>query len=291
MTTPNQPYKIKANSKWYDVSLIGTQRGTVRGEVMSPSNKPGVISKAFRIINCFIDIKSQWGVRELAQHLDLPVGTLHRLISQLEAEGILQLNSAINKYEVGLELIRISSAISSSVDIKKIARPFMERLVEKHKETICLILYHKSKQKISFIDKVNGPDPLQYHINIGELQPVPYGCSGKSILAFLSQEEFESIVKQEKFSDEQINKLKVELQMVRKKGIAYSENERIKGSKGIGAPLLNSDGYPIGSITYSIPISRVTDQTSEKEIALDIKSAAFQISKLLGYDSKNNNSI
>lgn len=240
-----------------------------------------VISKSIKIIQTFIDVKPQWGVRDLASYLDMPVSTLHRLCSNLKEEKILEFNPQINKYEIGIEMIRMSASVSSKIDIKKISRPLMERYVEKHKQTLCLILYHKYEKKLSFIDKVNGPDPLQYHINLGDLQPIPYGGSGKAILAFLNHYEFESIVKNENFTDEQIKSLIQELEIIRENYFVYGEEGRIKGSKGFAAPIFDALGNVIGSICHTIPIT--VDFSNEEEIIFDIKNTSKEISQLIGY--------
>ncbi|MCP8615256.1 IclR family transcriptional regulator [Salirhabdus salicampi] len=247
----------------------------------SSINKTGVISKAFKIINVFIDEKPEWGVRELANYLNVPTSTLHRFLLQLLDIGVLEFKESTNKYVIGSELIRISSAVSSRIDIKKIARPLLKELVDKHKETVCLVLYHKQSKKVSFVEKVNGPDPLQYMINLGELHAVPYGSTGKSIMAYLTDEECNSILEAEGFSDAEIEKFKEELRDIREKGYASSVGERFKSSKGVSAPIFNASGNPIGSLAYTVPITRMTHDVIE--IASDLKSSALQISRLLGY--------
>lgn len=249
---------------------------------MSSEKKPNVINKTFKVINAFVDGNSQWGVRDLAKYLCFPTSTLHRFLLQLQEEGILEFNETTNKYQIGMEMIRISSVIASKIDIKMIARPILEKLVERHEETICLIAYYKKRRKIVFIDKISGPDPLQYVINIGEPQQVPYGSSGKSILAFLEQEEIDEIIEQEQFSESKRIMLNQELKEIREKGFVTSVGDRIKGSKGIGVPIFNSFGYPIGSIVYTIPITRF-NSSKEEEMIQDLKDAAAQISSIFGY--------
>jgi DNA-binding IclR family transcriptional regulator len=241
----------------------------------------GVIGKAFHVLRAFTDIQPRWGVRDLAQHLKIPTSTLHRILLNLAEEGLLQFNSITSKYEVGIELIRISSAISARTDIRKIARKFMEELVEEFKETICLVLYNPMQKKIAFVDLIRGPHPLQYVINLGILEPVPYGSSGKSIMAFLTQEEIEEIMEMENIAGDKRGILEKDLSKIREDGFSATEGERIEGSKGISAPIFNADGRPFGSLIYSVPINR--DNQREDEIVKAIKRNALEISRILGY--------
>jgi DNA-binding IclR family transcriptional regulator len=252
------------------------------GGRMSEESKTGVIKKAFSVINAFVDVQPEWGVRDLAKHLGLPTSTLHRFLFQLQEGGIIEFNSVTNKYKIGIEMIRISSVISSNIDVKRIARPFIEKLVDQHKETICLVLYHHKLRNIMFVDKVAGADPLQYVINFGEFLPVPYGSSGKSILAFLDSTEFELICQKENLSNTQIMELKKDLDTIRKNGFASTQGERIPGSKGIATPLFNSLGQPIGSLIYTVPIVRF-NPAMEPEISASMKAASTEISAILGY--------
>jgi DNA-binding IclR family transcriptional regulator len=241
-----------------------------------------VINKSINILRAFVDVSPEWGVRDLAKYLKLPPSTLHRFLLQLQEEEILEFNPSTYKYVIGMELIRFSSAISSKIDIKTVSRPILQKLVDKHNHTMCLILYLKKEQKIMFLDKISGENPIQYVIDIGVPHAVPYGSSGKSILAFLKQEEIDQIIEKENFSTNEVEKLTLELNMIRANGYVTSKGDRIKGSNGIGAPIFDSSGSPIGSIVYSIPITQF-NKSEERALANDLVVAANYISRILGY--------
>ncbi|MFD1037327.1 IclR family transcriptional regulator [Virgibacillus byunsanensis] len=249
---------------------------------MNSSNRNSVIEKAFTILFVFIDEQDEWGVRDLAKRLEYPTSTLHRMLRSLQDLGLLEYNSTTRKYEMGVELLRIGSVLSSKLDIKKLARPFLEQFVDEYKETICLVLYHRKTKKLMFVDQIIGPAPFQYVINLGELQPVPYGSSGKSILAFLESEEVEHILRIEDFSDDQKNNIRKELQTIRNNGVALSEGERVKGARGIAAPLFDSSGFPIGSVIFAAPIIQL-EKDYETLLSLAIKEISTSISQKLGY--------
>ena len=244
-------------------------------------NKLGVIEKTLTIIKAFVDIQPEWGVRELAKELDFPVSTLHRFLLSLQEEGILESNSSTGKYSVGFEMIRISSVITANVDILKTIKPFMRKLVDQHNETICLVLYNNKLRKIAFVDKVTGLNPLQYVVNLGEFQSVPYGASGKSIFAFLDYTEREAIYQQEGFSEEQQLEVEKELITIRLKGYASTHDQRITGAKGIAAPIINSTNQAIGSLVFTVPKNRF-EILKEQEIVHDLLESARQISRILG---------
>ncbi|MCM3716515.1 IclR family transcriptional regulator [Alkalihalobacillus oceani] len=246
------------------------------------AEKMGVVNKTFLVIKAFVDVQSEWGVRDLAKHLNFPVSTLHRLVLQMQEEGILEYNDLTNKYKVGIEMIRISSCIASQVDIVKISRPLMEEFMQIHKETVSLIRYHPYERKIVFVDRVEGPDPLQYIKEIGNLQPLIRGAAGKSILALLPPEDMNLIFQEEKLSDEEIKSIMQQLETIRSVGYASTEGEHVEGAKGIASAILDASGKPIGAIAYTAPLTRF-DSANELALAEDIKEISRKISSILGY--------
>ena len=69
------------------------------------------VSKAFAVLRCFIDGQEEWGVRELAAVIRQPTSSVHRLLKILRREGYLEFDPAVQRYRVGLELVRVASVI------------------------------------------------------------------------------------------------------------------------------------------------------------------------------------
>jgi len=116
---------------------------------------------------------------------------------------------------------------------------------------------------------------------LGELQSIPYGSSGKTILAHLENELTDEIIDAEKFTLKEKQNIKIELDKIRRDRYHVSVSERLEGSTGIGSPILNADNEPIGSIILTAPTPRVTKEVIQTA-SIDIKSTAIKISKILG---------
>ncbi|GAA0325275.1 IclR family transcriptional regulator [Oceanobacillus sp. FSL W7-1293] len=248
---------------------------------MEKKAKDNLLDKSLKIIQAFIDHNESWGVRELAAYLDYTVPTTHRILLQLKEHSILDYDEHKNRYIVGTELIRISAKVASRSSLQSIARPFLKALAKKYEETICLLMLRKDTREIFWADKVNGPKPLQYIIPLGELQSLPYGSSGKSILAFLDEDIIDEILKDDKFTEKEVATIKKELIKIREERYHYSVSERLEGSSGIGSPIFNSDNEPIASIILTAPTPRVTKEVIESA-SVDIKNTAKEISSILG---------
>ncbi|MFM1653004.1 IclR family transcriptional regulator [Brevibacillus sp. B_LB10_24] len=247
------------------------------------ASKPNVISKTLEVIRAFTDHQKEWGVNELARFLDVPVSTLHRILKILRGENILEVSSETGKYKIGAEMIRMSSIISSKVDIKNVARPFMKKLSNMVNESVYLALYHPQHKKMSLIDSVHSSNnALQYVLELGVLQPIYFAASGKVILAFLGQEEIDSVFQAEGVSEEDQVKIRKEIAMIREQAYAFTINERKIGALGISAPIFDASQKVIGSLFCVVPVKNF-DESKKDFFVRHVKEEAKNISNLLGF--------
>jgi len=241
-----------------------------------------VISKTFAVLRAFTDVQMEWGVHELSRHLNIPASSLHRMLKMLKDEHVLQISPISGKYQFGPEMVRMAAIISVDVDIKKAAKPFMKRLSTTFNESVYLTQYHPQHKKLSFIDCVNSPKPLQYVLEMGVLQPVHIAASGKSILAFLEEREIEAVFELEGVAEGRREELYKELVKIREQGFCMTTNERKQGALSIGAPILDAAGKVIGSMIYTIPENRF-DMREKEGIVKQVIEETRNISYALGY--------
>lgn len=96
------------------------------------------ILRALDILECFMDNQTEWTLKSLVAELQLPTTTVHRQLATLLERGYLTQDSIRKSYRVGPRLLLLSSTILSHSDIRSTARPELEKLSAKVKETINL---------------------------------------------------------------------------------------------------------------------------------------------------------
>ncbi|TQR12277.1 IclR family transcriptional regulator [Psychrobacillus soli] len=244
--------------------------------------KPNVISKTFSLLRAFTDGQSEWGVNELARFLDMPVSSTHRMISTLKDEHILEYSDVTGKYKIGSDFIRMASIISTNVDVKKIARPYLENLAKNLHHSVYFSLYYPQHQKLAFVDCIKSSSALQYVLEIGVLQSIHVAASGKNILAHLSDTDIEEILEKEVDSQNDKELLKNEMKKVKEQGYTKTANERKEGALSIGAPVFDASRKVIGSIICVVPIGDFKESQEEFFIQ-SVKESAKDISYSLGY--------
>ncbi len=217
------------------------------------------LKKGLDVLHRFL-AQDEWGVRELSQAIGLPRSTTGRILQTLEEEGILEGDPGSGKYRLGFELYRIASIVVTKMDVIRIALPLMKQLAAECNETVYLLVYHGCQ--LTFISKVDCPHPVKYVVELGRSQSAHCGASGKAIMAYLSTDELEFVIRETGLAPVTPNtitdraRLLADLDLTRTRGFAFSVGERIPGVVGIAAPVFDARGQVFGGLNVTIPDSR-----------------------------------
>ncbi|RJX23855.1 MAG: IclR family transcriptional regulator [Dethiobacter sp.] len=251
-----------------------------------------------RVLN-IVEVMAQEGtpvtVTDLAEKVGLKISTVHRLLSTLTHRGYVEQDPDDNKYRLGLKLLEVGNAALYSSDIRSVARPYLEELVERCNETANLAILDKTD--VVYIDQVESKNFIivKMFAQVGNRGPVHCTASGKALLAFLPDEKLEEILNQTqltRFTNETITDaqhLKKELKRIREEGYALDWGEREEHVRCIAAPVFNHEGRVAASISVSGPSTRITTYYMKNELVDIIKDIAAKISHRMGYNANGKN--
>jgi len=241
------------------------------------------ISKTFEVIRAFTDQQGQWGVNELARYLEVPPSSLHRILKTLRQENILMVDELTKRYQIGEEMIRLSSIVTSKIGIKQIAQSPLANLAEKIEESIYLGLYQPMHEKLAFIECFHSTkNAVQYVLEIGKLQTLTKGASGKVILANLPPAKVKRIFEQENLTQEQRDIIYEQIKFVHENGYLITNNERNVGAFGLAALIFSGTGEIVGCVCCVIPTKVFEGDLLDYNVQ-NILRTANDISNLLGY--------
>lgn len=157
------------------------------------------------------------------------------------------------KYLPGMTLIRLGDLTSAHDSLVAIARPIVSQLSTKSGLTI-RVARNDGGYPV-FIDRVDGPGFVRFHTPLG-IRELPHSsAAGKAILAELSDQEIEAIVKESGLASRtkntitKITELKKELEHIRQVGFATDDEEDAQGIFCIGAAFFDHFGKCIGAIS------------------------------------------
>ena len=249
-----------------------------------PTRNP--IHKALQILCWMADASNDtYGVREIAAAVGLAVGTTHRLLAILEEDEFVA-RTEEGKYQLGLEMLRVSSAVTDKASIVDISRPYLEQLVRDCGETAILGLYSRARGEMMFALVVDSPNPLRYAINQHQWIPSYAAASGLAIVSFLSLGERHEILSSNvapltSRTMTDTAQIAAEMDQVRRRGYAVSMGQRTEGAVGIAAPIFRKGGSVIGDVLLTIPEHRF-DPADEDALALKVVKTAKNITQQVG---------
>lgn len=241
--------------------------------------------RAFDLLHeVLADDRPSRGVRELAAATGLAPSTCHRVLTLLAIEGMIT-NNGDGTYSPGVGLMRLAWKAAGRLSIRDVAKPVLEKLVNRTDETASLGLYEARRRRLTFALVVDSAHPLRYVLRTNEWEPAYLGASGAAICAFLPPPEVMAILADAPYfgsADELAKHLSL-FEAVREEGYALSKGERLEGAVGIASPIFGVGRQILGTVALSIPEFRFN---SDKELHLsqEVKQAAADISHRLGTD-------
>jgi len=243
------------------------------------------LEKGLNIIFLFIEEKPSLTVEEIAQRSGLPKSTCYRFLNTLKRKNVIEFEEASGKYKLGVRLLKLESAIYNSLSVAEISIPYLQQLSGISGETAQLVVLNKNEGIC--VERVESTATLRVMPDKGTPIHLHSGASGKVIMAYLSAEERDRIIKEKglrKFTANTIinpDALRKELDEIRKHGYGISDQEIYQGVKAVAAPIFNARGKITASICVAGPRDRLTPK-KVTNLVPRIKEAARKISDQLG---------
>lgn len=242
------------------------------------------VDRLVEILDCFSAHQPAWSLTGLSTRLGIPKSSLHRFLVSLESHGILRRDEGDNRWRLGYRLFIWGNLALEGTNLRSLARPVMEDLMVATGETAILTVY--SEGEVICIEKVEADRPVRMTLEVGTRRPAHAGASCKVLMAYLSQEEVEAIVRQRGLprlctnTITEPDRLAAELARIRERGYAESREETDVGAWGIAAPIRDPRGQVVAAIGIAGPTSRFAREEVERYVAL-CQQAAGRISARL----------
>ena len=239
----------------------------------------GSTSKSFQLIQAVVYAGNNGATfSEAVRESLVPKSTAHRLLNELTDIGALRFDAESKTYFGGLLLARFGSAVAAGYDLRKIARPHLERLHEQTGHTTTLGI--RDGNHGIYLDKVESRDfGIRLHSEIGKAFPLHCTGIGKVLLSRIADDELKTILrgKLEHLTKQTItNKtsLRKELQEIRRKGYAIDNEEITRGLVCIAALVFGPDGRTAGALSCTFPTWIRDERGIDSEIQAVMQAAA-----------------
>jgi len=224
-------------------------------------------------------------VTEVANELGIHKSTAYRLLTTLRDRGLVEQDTATEKYRLGFGVVLLASTVTADLDVLRCGRPVCERLSEQTQETVTVAV-------------LEGDDAVVIHQTIskasalsvdwtGRHTPLHATAAGKIFLAHMTTDQQRRVLRRplERFTEDTIVDPAILRDHVRRivdAGFGYTVEELEVGLNAVAAPIRSSDGGVVGAVSVSGPVFRLPAEFIPETAEL-VKEAGAEISRCLGF--------
>lgn len=231
-----------------------------------PANNVPAVERAFRVLELIAQSTHGFSLSEISRRLSLPKSSVHLIVTTLERQGYLQKHLLTGHYLFGLKLFSLSRAALQGLELRDVARPFLQALMKRTGLTVHMGILEGNEAVI--VEKIEAPGSLKVASWVGRRMDVNCTGIGKTLIAFLPEAEFDLLFKPGSLPRHNENTIvsiagiKREIARIRQQGFALDDEEDELGVRCIGAPLLDNQGHVLAAISVvgalnQIPLERV----------------------------------
>lgn len=243
-----------------------------------------VIDRMMRLLEALALHPQAVNLKQLAHVTGLHPSSAHRILNVMVEKGLVD-KLEPGTYRLGLKLLQLGSLVKARLDIRNEALPFMEQLHHDLGETVNLSL--RQGDEVVYVERTASGHAMMRVVQIvGARAPLHITAVGKIFLAAAGDEEARAYAMRTGLPAYTKTTLDSEalledLARVRKKWIAFDNEEAEKGVSCIGAGIRDADGTLIAGLSISAPSDRFDRAWAQK-----VKGTADAISAALGYRGK-----
>ncbi|MBU3915342.1 IclR family transcriptional regulator, partial [bacterium] len=213
------------------------------------------VERAIKALLLFLEGDEELAIKDFAKLLDLPKPTIHSIVNTLTVYKLLEQNPDNSKYHLGPVIFRLGLQYVRNMDFLSAVRVWIERLSYKYRKpvNVCMLI----AGKMIVVYKFDPDDPLISYPNVGATVPIHNTCNGKVLMANITEQEKNKIlkeyvfVKSTKYTISNRADYEKELEIVKNEGIAYNRQEGVMGISAISGPIYNHNGQVIASFSIS----------------------------------------
>jgi IclR family acetate operon transcriptional repressor len=237
------------------------------------------IGRAFEILSWLSAADGKpAGPREIARELGMTPSTVHRLLAQLEEEGLVR-SLPEGRYELGLAFLRVAWQAAGAGSLRELALPHLRALAAAAGETVLLASFDPGRLEACVIATVESDEPVRFVPGLYERRPLTAGAVGRAMLAFLPERDRAQIVHAATVGGSAMERA---LADTRAKGYAVSIEERRPGAVGVAAPVLAPRRRVIAAVGLALPTQRFEESDEARLGGLALKAAAAITSAIGG---------
>ncbi|MBL1376491.1 IclR family transcriptional regulator [Zobellella iuensis] len=252
----------------------------------SVSATNSTLLRAFALIEEVLKEDRATTAAELCQRLDVPKPTVHRIIGQLEQEGLLQKEPDGRHLSPGPRLRKMALGVLSQRSVGAPRRAVLQQLADELGETCNLTLL--DGHELVYFERVETNWPVRIQLHPGSRMPLHCTASGKLFLAMMPLYRRKALLSglaltphtRHTITDRE--QLEHELDKIAENTLSTDNEELIEGMVAIAVPVYDQVGQVRATLAVHAPTIR-KPLSSLLEWAPTLRRAAVQMEKVIDF--------
>jgi IclR family transcriptional regulator, KDG regulon repressor len=226
------------------------------------------VDRALEILALLRSEGREMNLAEISKATGSHKSSVQRLMTTLSHHGFVKRDEMTKRYALGIALAEYGRVALNNLDIRQIAKPFLQSLVEYSGETAVIAILNDTKMVM--IDKREPVSQIRASPYIGMRFPATATSNGKALLAWLPEDRVAEIIQIEGLPAATKNSIvrpsayRADLLATRERGYAIDREEFQDGVSGVSAPIFNPKGQVIATLSVVGPAFRMTEENLRK---------------------------
>ncbi len=219
---------------------------------------------------------------EISRRMGMAPSTCSYILSRLERETYVRRDKRTGRYKIGLRLVELAYGALRTIGHRPIVEPALHRLVEQTRLTALIAVWVRGRAVV--VDKVESPESIKVDVDLGYPLYAHSSALGKVLLAYRSADDIERFVEEHGLPRRTAKtitskgRLLQELEIVRVRKYASSNEEEFVGGRAVAAPIVDGFGKVCAAVSGAGPAVHAIWKCPEDAIRC-VKSAAREISR------------
>jgi len=250
---------------------------------MSNQDKQSTLMRGIQILEHIVSKEQPVSSAYLADELDLPKPTVHRIAQQLEQHGLLRRELGGRSFVGGKRLQKLAAAAMRNSIYGAHRAVIMKELSEEVGETCNLTML--DGKEIVYLDRVESNWPFRIHLPIGSHLPLHCTATGKLFLANMQKSNRRRLLygaPLARYTDLTIcdpDILEQQLQQIKQDGVGCDTGEYLDGMVAVAVPVINEDAKMNLALAIHSPSARKSLDELRQYLPL-LRAAAGRLAAL-----------
>lgn len=225
------------------------------------------------------------GVTEIAGEVGIHKSTVSRLLSTLEARGLVDQTAHRGSYRLGVGVVRLAEGVARGDDLLVASAPVCARLADEVGETVTISV--REGESVVTLDQVVGASMVTAGTWVGWRSLLHVSAAGKVFLAAMSDAELHAYARGglsgvTEHTITSVRQLQTDLAAARRRGYTIAAQEQEQGLTAMAAPIHDHAGAVVAAVAVSAPTFRM-DAAAIEATAPRLLDAAAEVSERNGY--------